>query len=161
MSPAKPAPLVVPADGGEALWFLGTLAIIRVSGEQTSGRYAIFEALLPKDAAPPLHSHPQDETFVILDGELDVWVGEKQQRCSSGSIALAPGGCPHTFLVRSETARVLFLSTPAGIEQMVRKLGTSARSRTLPPDDLYPEQALIDAVNKEVGIIIHGPAPTP
>ncbi len=154
-------PLVVDPAGGEAIWFLGTLAIIRVSGEDTGGRYALFEVLLPKDAAPPFHSHPQDETFIVLDGEIDFWIGDDRSRCTAGSLAFAPAGTPHSFLVRSDVARALTLSTPAGIEQMVRQLGTPAEHRGLPPDDQYPSRERIEAVNRKLGIVFHGPPPTP
>lgn len=154
-------PLVVGPDGGEAIWFLGTLAIIRVSGEDTDGRYALFEALLPKDAAPRFHSHPQDETFIVLDGEIDFWIGDDRRTCIAGSLAFAPAKTPHSFLVRSDVARVLTLSTPAGIEQMVRRLGTRAERRGLPPDDLYPSGERIETVYKELGIVLHGPPPAP
>jgi hypothetical protein len=57
-------------NGGETRWFLGTLA--KIDGDQTDGRFAIFESLLPKEAAPPLHTHPQDETFSAVLAECDV-----------------------------------------------------------------------------------------
>jgi quercetin dioxygenase-like cupin family protein len=59
------APAKLGAD--ETLWFLGTLARIKLDGEQTNGRFALWEAVLPRDAAPPLHSHPQDETLYVLE----------------------------------------------------------------------------------------------
>ncbi len=37
---------------GERLWFLGTLAIIRVPGEAVDGRFALIEFLLPRHASP-------------------------------------------------------------------------------------------------------------
>src|ERR1700756_2023579 len=43
----------------ETLWFLGTLARMKLVGAQTGGRFALWEAVLPHGAAPPLHSHPQ------------------------------------------------------------------------------------------------------
>jgi quercetin dioxygenase-like cupin family protein len=134
-------PLVSPAGGGEALWFLGTLARIRLDAEQTDGRFSLMELVLPHGAAPPLHSHPQDETFYILDGEVTAWLVEPdqaaddrsppvwvttcEQRCHVGSIVFAPAGTPHTFRVESDTARMLVLSTPAGIEEYVKGLRTS------------------------------------
>jgi hypothetical protein len=44
-------------------------------------------------------------------------------------------GVPHTFRVDSQTARVLVLSTPAGLERMVREGSVPATSATLPPAD--------------------------
>lgn len=152
-------PFVVSKDAGEAYWFLGNLGIIRADGQATGGRFGLFEALLPKDAAPPLHSHPQDETFIIVEGEMDVWLGGERHRCTPGAIFMAPRHSPHAFRVRSETARVLTLSTPAGIEELVRAFNTPAKERDLPPDDLFPSPEEIAAVYRRLEITIHGPPP--
>lgn len=172
-------PQVVPV-AGEALWFLGTLARVKLDGEQTTGRFALFEALFPHGAAPPLHSHPQDETFYVLDGALTAWIVERElaagddgeppdwvaqraQRCGVGAIVFAASGTPHTFRVESDTARMLFLSTPAGIEDYVRALAEPAQWPWLPPPPDGPRVAAqrIAAVERELGIERHGPPPPP
>ena len=159
MSPAS-ASILVPPDGGEARRFLGTLATIKIDGGQTGGRYALFESLLPYEAAPPLHSHPQDETFYVIEGDLSVWIDGALQRCAAGSIAFFPGGTPHTFFVESESARVLVLSTPAGIEQFVRALSAPTQERRLPDDADYPDTETIRAVFAKHDVAILGPPPT-
>jgi hypothetical protein len=52
----------------ERLWFLGTLAIIKVPGEVSDGRFAFIEFLFPRHTSPPLHTHPQDENYAVRDG---------------------------------------------------------------------------------------------
>jgi quercetin dioxygenase-like cupin family protein len=161
----------------ERLWFLGTLARMKLDGAQTDGRFALWEGVLPLGAAPPLHSHPQDETFYVIEGELTAWLVEPEladdqadppswvetrgRRCGPGAVVFAPGGAPHTFRVESDTARMLFLSTPAGIEEYVRALAEPARWPWLqpPPEGprVPPEQ--IAAVERELGMIRHGPSP--
>ena len=73
----------------EPLWFLGTLARIKLDGEQTGGRFALWEAEVPRGAAPPLHSHPQDETFYVLEGEVTVWVEDEPRLCRPGAATFA------------------------------------------------------------------------
>jgi quercetin dioxygenase-like cupin family protein len=160
--------------GGERLWFLGTFARMKLDGEHTAGRFALWEGELPRGAAPPLHSHPQDETFYVLAGELTVWLVEPEltddqtawldaraQRCGVGDVIFAPGRTPHTFRVESDTARILFLSTPAGIERMVRGLAEPARWPWLPPPPEGPRASpdLQAAVERETGVVRHGPPP--
>jgi quercetin dioxygenase-like cupin family protein len=147
----------------QPLWFLGTLARVLLDGGHTGGAFAVFEVLLPSGASPPLHSHPQDETFYVLDGEVTVWVGSEPQRCRTGAVAFAPGGTPHSFLVRSDTARMLVLSTPAGIEGYVRALAEPAAWPWLQPPADGPRVPAerIEAVEKELGVVRHGPPPTP
>jgi quercetin dioxygenase-like cupin family protein len=165
------APCIV--AGGENLWFLGTLARMKLEGRQTGGRFALWENVLPRGAAPPLHSHPQDETFYILDGDVTVWLVEPDlvdnpswvtthaTRCLPGTVMFAPGGTPHTFRVESDTARVLVLSTPAGIEDMVRGLAEPARWPWLqpPPDGQRVPAERVAEVERVLGTVRHGPPP--
>ncbi len=160
----------------EPLWFLGTLARMKLTGEETDGRFALWEGVLPNGAAPPLHSHPQDETFIILDGEITAWVVPAEaaggdgdpawpethgRRHGAGAAVLAPAGVPHTFRVESDTARMLFLSTPAGIEDYVLALAEPARWPWLqpPPDGPRVPAERMAAVERELGVVRHGPPP--
>jgi quercetin dioxygenase-like cupin family protein len=120
---------------GERLWFLGTLATVKLPGEASDGRFALIEFLFPRHASPPLHTHPQDESYVVLEGRLTIQAGEQRFELEAGGAALVPMGVAHTFRVDSETARVLVLSTPAGLERMVRDCAAPASSSTLPPAD--------------------------
>ena len=146
----------------EPQWFLGTLVRPKLSGAQTNRRFALWEAVLPRDAAPPMHTHPEDETFYVLDGELITWADTLVERCGPGAAVFVPGGVPHAFRVVSETARVLFLSTPAGIEDFVRDLSEPAAYPWLPPPPdgprVSPEQ--LAAVERNRGIIRLGPPPS-
>lgn len=165
--------------GGEMLWFLGTLARMKLDGHQTAGRFALWEGVLPHGAAPPLHSHPQDETFYVLEGDITAWLVEPEladdqagppawistrgRRCRVGDVVFAPGGSAHTFRVESDTARMLVLCTPAGIENMVRALAEPAQWPWLqpPPDGPRVAAARIAAVERQTGMVRHGPPPPP
>jgi quercetin dioxygenase-like cupin family protein len=168
------------ATEGEELWFLGTFVRVKLDGGQTDGGLGILEILFPRGAAPPLHSHPQAETICVLDGELTAWIvdpdllggerterptwiEERAQRCGPGAVVYAPAGTPHTFRVESDTARVLTLSTPAGIEDFARALGEPARWPWLQPPADGPRAApeRIAAVEQRFGMVRHGPPPPP
>jgi quercetin dioxygenase-like cupin family protein len=123
------------AGEGEQLWFVGTLATIRVPGEAVGGRYSLIEFLFPRGASPPRHTHPQDESYIVLDGQLTVQAGERRFELGPGGTAAVPMGVAHTFRVDSDTARVLVLSTPAGLERFVRDGSVPAAAATLPPPD--------------------------
>lgn len=146
----------------EPSWFLGTVVRPKLTGEQTGGRFGLWEAVLPRDAAPPVHTHPQDETFYVLEGKLAVWIGTERTVCEQGAVVFAPGGAPHAFRVESDTARLLFLSTPAGIEAWVRELSEPAAWPWLqpPPDGPRVPPERLAAVEREHGIVRLGPPPT-
>jgi len=82
---------------GEQLWFLGKLATIRVPGEASDGRFALIEFLFPRHASPPLHTHPQDESYIVLEGRLTVQAGEQRFELMPGAAAVVPMGVAHTF----------------------------------------------------------------
>ncbi len=163
----------------ETLWFLGTLARIKLDARDTGGRFALWEGILPRGAAPPLHSHPQDETFYVLEGQVTVWLVEPElagdaadppawvathaRSCGAGAAICARGGTPHTFRVESDTAKMLFLSTPAGIEEFVRGLAEPARWPWLqpPPDGPRMPAERMAAVERETGMVRYGPPPPP
>ena len=177
MTAAGPVHGTVVPPGGPSLWFLGTLARLKLDGSQTGGRFALWEGVLPHGAAPPLHSHPQDETFYVLEGEVTAWivdpdlagdqrdppawVASRGQRGGAGLVSFAPGGTPHTFRVESDTARMLFLSTPAGVENYVKALGEPALWPWLqpPPDGPRVPAETMRAVEAELGMVRHGPPP--
>jgi len=146
----------------EPLWFLGTLVRLKLTGDETGGRFALWEATLPRGAAPPLHTHPQDETFYVLDGRVVVWTGADRRACEPGAAVFVAGGTPHTFRVDSDTARMLFLSTPAGIEEFVLALAQPAGWPWLqaPPDGPRVPLDRLEAVEREHGVVRVGPPPS-
>jgi quercetin dioxygenase-like cupin family protein len=174
---ATAEPTVVDVKG-EELWFLGTFVRMKLDSEQTAGRFGLFEVLLPRGASPPLHSHPQDETFYVLEGEVTAWLVEPElassarehpstwvetcgRRCGVGAVVFAPGGTAHTFRVETDTARMLVISTPGGIENMVRGLSEPAKWPWLqpPPDGPRAPAERIALVERETGMVRHGPPP--
>jgi quercetin dioxygenase-like cupin family protein len=144
------------AGQGERLWFLGTLATIRVPGEAVAGRFALIEFLFPHHTSPPLHTHPQDESYFVLEGRLTIQAGERRFHLDTGGAAVVPMGVAHTFRVDSDAARVLVLSTPAGLEAFVRDGAVPASTPTLPPADTQrptpQELARIFAAHGQVNV---------
>ena len=59
---------VVAEDEAEAFWFLGNLATVIASGEQTGGALSLVEFLAPAGFATPRHvHHSEDEAFYVLE----------------------------------------------------------------------------------------------
>jgi quercetin dioxygenase-like cupin family protein len=146
------------AGEGEAFWFLGTLAVIRMPGAVVGGRYSLVESLFPRGASPPLHTHPQDESYIVLEGSMTIVAGGERIELGTGAAAAVPMNLPHTFRVDSETARVLLISTPAGIEQLFVDGGVPAQAFTLPPPDTpRPAPEEMERIFASNGLQIVGP----
>ena len=148
-------------EDAEPIWFLGTLVRVLLDGETTGGRFGLSQLTLPRNAAPPLHSHPQDETFYVLEGEVVMWVGDQSRTCRAGAAGFAPAGSPHGWRVVSDTAKMLILSTPAGIEEYFRDLAEAPDYPWLPPPAdgprVSPER--LAEVEQRHGVVRHGPLP--
>lgn len=149
---------------GEALWWLGMLATIKVTAEQTGGHYALVEILAPDGYGSVLHVHHQeDEGFYILEGELTFYVGDQNIKARPGSFLFGPKDVPHAFTVASRPARLLFAFSPGGLEGLVREMGEPARSLDIPPQpDEEPDEVEMGrmvAIAARYGAEILGPAP--
>jgi len=67
-------------------------------------------------------------------------------------------GVAHTYRVDSITARVLVLSTPAGLEQMVRDGSVPAITPTLPPSETpRPTPEELEGIFRAHGQVNVGP----
>ncbi|HET7851485.1 MAG TPA: quercetin 2,3-dioxygenase [Methyloceanibacter sp.] len=156
-------PIALRREEGEAVWFLGALAIIKASGEATGGRTAIIEILAPEGSGSPLHVHNrEDEWFYVLEGELSLWVGGRLIKTSPGSFVYGPRGIPHTFMVTSPRARYLLVAQPAGFENFMRALSRPAKTLTIPPAATEPPgPEHLSKIAAAYGIEILGPPGIP
>jgi mannose-6-phosphate isomerase-like protein (cupin superfamily) len=46
---------------------------------------------------PRLHRHPYDETWIVQEGRVQMWIGEETGEAGAGDIAVAPPNTPHKF----------------------------------------------------------------
>ena len=53
------------------------------------------------------HRHPYDETFVVLEGDIEVIAGGERQMVHPGSIAIIPANTWHEFKNRSDHAALM------------------------------------------------------
>lgn len=107
-----------PVDTGPAFWGPGDHYTFLVTGEETGGAYFVMEALVPPGGGPPPHIHRrEDETFYLLEGEIEFLLGERLVMAGPGDFVNVPRGTVHRFLnVGTATARMILTFTPAGME---------------------------------------------
>ena len=106
------------SEEGQAVWFLGTLVIMKATGEQTAGAFGLIDNLMPAEFASPYHMHRnEDESFYLVEGEMTFYVGEERVKAEAGAFVYGPRGVPHGFKVDgTEPARILLQNYPAGFE---------------------------------------------
>ena len=123
---------------GEARWWFGGLATIKATGKETGGRYTLVEVLDPEGEGPLHVHHREDEGFWVLEGELTFQIGDETIKASPGSFLFGPKDVPHRYTVESGPARLLFVLSPAGFEELIYATSEPAKERTLPPQPEGP-----------------------
>lgn len=103
----------------------------KVTAAETNGDWIMVEVTDKEGSGAPLHTHPWYEVFYILDGELEVQVGNRKVRATAGSSLYVPENCAHDFTIVSPTVRFLVMM-PAHAEGFYREV--SERITSFPPN---------------------------
>jgi mannose-6-phosphate isomerase-like protein (cupin superfamily) len=141
----------IPTGAGEARWWFGSLATIKLDGRQTGGRFSLTEVHYPSGLEVPLHvHHHEDEVFYVLEGKIAYTIGNRRFEALPGQTIFAPKDVPHGFVGTSvEPVRYLILYAPAGYEDFIRDSSQPAQSLTLPPPaDGPPDPALVAQIDE-------------
>jgi len=106
----------------------------KASGEDTGGAYSLTDSMVPPQGDPPPHiHHREDEAFRVLEGELEVLVGENKFKAGAGSFVHLPKGVLHSYQnVGTGPARLLTLMVPAGLERFVEEVGNPGTELSSP-----------------------------
>lgn len=93
----------------------GRPAAFKLLSEQTDGKIAVFEEVVPPGGGTPLHIHrTSDEVIYVVSGEFLFRLGEESRRVSGGSWVFIPLGSVHGWRNSGhEDGRVFFIFTPA------------------------------------------------
>jgi len=128
---------------------VGDTYTITVTGEQTAGRFCIIDMHIAPGGGPPPHRHDFEETFIVLEGEMEATFRGQKSIVRAGDTINIPAIAPHQFHNTSaEAVRMLCICCPAGQENFFREVGVPVATRTTPPPKLDPEEqaAFIDKV---------------
>jgi quercetin dioxygenase-like cupin family protein len=116
---------------------VGDTYTILLSGKDTTGRYCLIDMFVPPGGGPPPHRHDFEETFTLLEGQLDFIFRGDTKVVQAGDTVHIPANSPHQFHnSSSQPARMLCICAPAGQEQYFFDLGQSVATRTSPPAKL-------------------------
>lgn len=116
---------------------VGDTYTILLSGRDTAGRFCLIDMHIPPEGGPPPHRHDFEETFSLLEGELEFTFRSVKQIVRAGETIHIPANAPHQFRNSSaEPARLLCICSPAGQEEFFMEVGTPVATRTTPPPKL-------------------------
>src|SRR5579872_4635439 len=118
-------PVINTPPQGRTVAVVGDVYRFLATGEDTNGKYALWEALVPPGGGPPPHVHSREEEgFYVLEGEITLTVNGERVVAKAGTFANMPVGTPHSFKNESgKPAKMLISVAPAGLEQMFFEVG--------------------------------------
>ncbi len=136
--PARALTLVNPDTGDlPHVSIAGDTYTILLRGSDTAGRFTLIDMHVPPGGGPPPHRHDFEETFTVLDGEIEVMFRGSTSVVRSGDTVNVPANAPHAFRNRSDrVARLLCICSPSGQEEFFLAVGDLVATRTAPPPEL-------------------------
>ena len=120
---------------------VGDTYTITVSGEETNGRFCVIDMHIPPGGGPGPHRHDFEETFILLEGEMEATFRGRKSMVRAGDTVNIPANAPHQFHnSSSEPVRLLCICSPAGQENFFQQVGVPVETRTSPPPKLDNQQ---------------------
>jgi len=118
---------------------VGDTYTILLSGKDTAGRFCLIDMHIPPGGGPPPHRHDFEETFILLDGEMEATFRGVSSTVRAGQTIHIPANAPHQFHNSSDQpVRLLCLCSPSGQEDFFAEVGVPVATRTTPPPKLDP-----------------------
>ena len=108
-----------------------------LTGKDTAGRFCLVDMHIPPGGGPPPHRHDFEESFIVLEGEIEITFRGHKSTAGAGATIHVPANSPHQFHNHSaRPARLLCVCSPAGQEEFFAQLGVPVATRTTPPPKL-------------------------
>jgi quercetin dioxygenase-like cupin family protein len=120
---------------------VGDTYTITVSGNDTNQRFCVIDMHIPPGGGPGPHRHDFEETFILLEGEIEVTFRGKKATVRAGDTVNVPSNAPHQFHnASSRPARMICICSPAGMDRFFIEVGVPVATRTTPPPTLNEKQ---------------------
>lgn len=126
-----PQPIVVPHGSGNVLKFLGVTH--KLTHGQTGGAYYLFEFEFDPESGNRLHVHRhEDEVVHVLDGAIEIRLGDQKLQAQAGGVAHLPKQIPHALYNPLKTrSRYLGIAVPGGMEDFFDELSAAQEAGIL------------------------------
>ncbi|MGC2619262.1 MAG: cupin domain-containing protein [Acidobacteriaceae bacterium] len=116
---------------------VGNTYTVLLNSNDTAGRFCLIDMLILPNGGPPLHRHDFEETFIVLEGQIEATFRGDSLTVGVGETIHIPANAPHQFQnATTALARLLCICSPAGQEEYFAQIGVSVPTRTTPPPPL-------------------------
>jgi quercetin dioxygenase-like cupin family protein len=116
---------------------VGDTYTVLLSGKDTAGQFCLIDMHIPPGGGPPPHRHDFEESFILLEGEIEATFRGEKSVARAGHTIHIPANAPHQFRNASDKpVRLLCICSPAGQEEFFAQVGVPVATRTTPPPPL-------------------------
>lgn len=116
---------------------VGDTYTVLLSGKDTAGRFCLIDMNIPPGGGPGPHRHDFEESFTVLEGEIEATFRGEKSLVRTGETIAIPANAPHRFQnVGARPARLLCICSPAGQEEFFAQVGVPVATRTTAPPKL-------------------------
>ena len=131
MNPYHPQPVVVQQEEGKVLEFIGIKH--KLTRQHTGGTYYLFEFELDPESGNRLHVHQhEDEVVHLLEGAIEIRLGDQKLQASAGGVAHLPKQIPHGLYNPLKTrSRYLAIAVPGGMEDFFDEVSAAQEAGSL------------------------------
>jgi quercetin dioxygenase-like cupin family protein len=121
-------------DARAHVGIVGDTYTVLLSANDTAGRYCLIDMHIPPGGGPPPHRHNFEESFLVVDGQIDATFRGKSMSVTTGQTIHIPANAPHQFRNNSDkSARLLCICSPGGQEEFFALVGVPVATRTTAP----------------------------
>jgi quercetin dioxygenase-like cupin family protein len=119
---------------------LGMKISFLCNSEDTDNRYSSMLNTVPKELGAPPHSHPWDEAFYVVKGEVELQLDDQRHQLKSGDYALVPANHVHAFRgLSDEEGLMITFESPSHSHRFFQEINDTV---TRLPEDLSKMPAI-------------------
>ena len=152
---------IVGPSKGRHIAVAGDINTIIVSKEDTGGTYSFVEAKIFPGGGPSPHIQTREyEGFYVIEGQVTFKANGQTIVAKPGTFINIPPGVLHSFKNEAnEIAKVTFVLSPGGMEQLFVEVGIEVSDTNVKPPTFTKEQIQkLPSIASKYGVEIRPPS---
>ncbi len=143
-----------PGEGTNYQW-ASDHTFVKISAEDTDGKYTLMEDNLKEDFALGLHKHVHHaETFYVLEGSVDFYIEGDWITAKPGACIHVPANVEHACTLSNgfTTSKMLMIFQPSGFDKYLAEIAEFS-------DEDFADETLMQKTFEKHDLIQLGPLP--
>jgi len=152
---------IVEPNRGKHIAVSGDINTIVVSKQDTGGTYSFIEAKVFPGGGPAPHIQTREqEGFYVVEGQVTFKADGQTIVAKPGTFINIPPGVLHSFKNETnEIAKITFVLSPGGLEQLFVEVGIEVSDTNVKPPPFTKEQIqMLPSIASKYGVEIRPPS---